>query len=128
MVSDRDMVSYVLSSLGCAHPFRISRILLLADWQAVEGLGRRLSNLTYVMEEFGFYVEELTEIVEELQSKGCLVKVEERKCLKYTCGPPDLSGEVKAILDEVIEETSDMDDRKLNRLVLSDPRYGRDIK
>ncbi len=120
---DRDYVTYVMSRLGCVHPFRISRILLLADWLSMERRGRRLTNLTYVKEEFGFYIEELTGIIEEMQEEGCVVKREERKCLEYMCEEPEIPEEDREILEEVISEVKDLDDRELNRRVLSDPRY-----
>ncbi len=123
MDRDREYVAYVMSRLGCVHPFRISRILLLADWLSMERRGRRLTDLTYVKEEFGFYVEELTGIMEELQEGGCAVKREERKCLEYTCSEPEIPEEDRKILEEVISEVRDLDDRELNRRVLSDPRY-----
>jgi len=120
---DREYVAYVMSRLGCVHPFRISRILLLADWLSTERRGRRLTGLTYVKEEFGFYVEELATIIEEMQEEGCVVKREEMKCLEYTCDEPEIPEEDREILDEVISEVRDLDDRELNRRVLSDPRY-----
>ncbi len=120
---DRDYVAYVMSRLGCVHPFRISRILLLADWLSMERRGKRLTNLTYVREEFGFYIEELTDIVEEMQEQRCVVKREEKKCLEYMCGKPDIPEGDREILEEIISEIEDLDDRELNRRVLSDPRY-----
>ncbi|MDK2383900.1 MAG: Panacea domain-containing protein [Candidatus Korarchaeota archaeon] len=123
MGRNREYVAYVMSRLGCVHPFRISRILLLADWLSMERRNKRLTNLTYVKEEFGFYVEELTGIMEELQDEGCVIKREERKCLEYTCSEPEISEEDREILEEVISEVRDLDDRELNRRVLSDPRY-----
>ncbi len=123
----REVISYLLYRLGCAHPFRISRILLLAEWRAKEELGRRITDLKYVMEEFGFYVEGLKDFVDQLIEKGCAEKIEEEKCIRYLCDEPALPDDVREILDEVIEEVKDLDDRELNKLVIRDPRYGEEL-
>lgn len=118
-----DHVSYIMSRLGCAHPFKISRILLLADWLAEERLGRKLTSFTYVKERFGFYIEEIPSIMEDLRDRGCAVKIEERKCFEYRCEEPGLPKEEKEVLDEVILKVRGLSDVELNKLVISDPRY-----
>ncbi|MEB2836057.1 MAG: hypothetical protein GSR80_000069 [Desulfurococcales archaeon] len=45
----RDVVAYMLQRLGCTHPFRLSRLLALAEMEALERLGRRLTDLRYVL-------------------------------------------------------------------------------
>ena len=119
-----EVVSYIMYKLGCSHPFRISRILLLAEWKAKEKLNRRLTDFHYVMEEFGFYIEELKDVVDELIEKGCAEKVEEKKCIRYLCEEPKIPEEVKGIIDELLERVRDVSDRELNRMVIRDPRYG----
>ncbi len=118
------IVAYLMYKLGCSHPFRISRILLLAEWEAKERLGRRLTDFHYVMEDFGFYVEELKDIIDGFVEEGCAEKVEEEKCIRYLCEAPEIPEEVKELLDEVIERVKDVSDRELNRMVIRDPRYG----
>ena len=125
MTSSLDVISYIFNALNCAHPFRASRILLLAEWRAEERLGHRLTDLTYVKESFGFYMEGLAEVIEYLQNRGCLEKVEEEKCLRYLCGSLELPPDVASLLEEIIAETKGMSDRELNKLVIEDPRYGR---
>ncbi len=123
---DRDsrLVAYILARLGCSHPFRVSRVLLLADWRAEEvGLGRLTEGLSYVAEPYGFYVEGLQEVLERLKRSGCLRRREEEKCLEYACAEPDLTPQEREVLDEVIREISDLSDRELNRLVTGDERY-----
>ncbi len=122
-MNERDLVSYLFSSLGCAHPFRISRILLMAEWLSLERRGHRLTEFTYVKEKFGFYIGEIKELIDKLEEDGCIEKVEEEKCFRYKCQPPELPDEVRSILDEVIGETKDLSDQELNRLVIKDPRY-----
>ncbi len=119
-----EVVAYLMYRLGCSHPFRISRVLLLAEWDSKERLGRRLTDFHYVMEEFGFYVEELKDIIDDFIERGCAEKVEEEKCIKYLCGEPSLPEDVKEILDEVLRRVEKLDDRELNRLVIKDRRYG----
>ncbi len=123
---DRDsrLVAYILARLGCTHPFRVSRILLLADWRAEEvGLGRLTEGLSYVAEPYGFYVEGLQGVLERLERSGCLRRREEERCLEYTCAEPGLMPQEREVLDEVIREVYDLSDRELNRLVTRDERY-----
>ncbi len=121
---DAGTVAHVLAKLGCAHPFRLSRILLLAEWRARErGLGRLTDGLDYVAEPYGFYVEGLQDVLERLERSGCLERREEKRCLEYTCEEPELDPHVREILEEVIREVSNLSDSELNRLVTGDERY-----
>ncbi len=123
---DEGIVAYALSRLGCAHPFRVSRVLLLAEWRAEElGLGRLIEGLRFVAEPYGFYVEGLQDVLERLEGEGCLRRREDERCLELTCGEPEVNPRVGAVIDEVVSETSGLDDRELNRLVTRDPRYRR---
>ncbi len=122
---DRDVVARLIWRLGCASPFRISRILLLAEWAAEERTGRRLTGLTYAGASFGFYVEELPSIAESLEAEGCLERDEERRCLRYSCDPPELPPDVADLLEEVSRGAERLDDLSLNRAVIGDPRYPR---
>ena len=113
-------VAYLLSKSGCMHPFRISRILVLAYWRGAEELGREM---TVRGESFGFYVEEIPRVVENMIARGCAEKNEEGRCVRYKCEEPQLPEGVKEVLDSVYEETKNVSDIELNRLVVRDPRY-----
>ncbi len=118
-------VAYLLYRNDCLHPYRISRMLVLAAW---EGAERLLPEMTVRGESFGFYIEEIPEILDDLTSKGCAIKIkgEGRKCFRYSCGdPPEIDDDIKEILDDVYERTKDLSDQELNRSVIKDDRYGR---
>ena len=119
----REIISYLLSELGCSHPYHVSRILLLAEWTAEERLGRRLTSLTYHCEPYGFYIEELKPIIQSLEESGCIRRREEKKCMEYVCDKPKLPEDVERILREVLEKVRGLNDVELNRLVIHDPRY-----
>lgn len=123
-LSDLDLVSYILFRVGCEHPFRLSRILLLADWTAEERLGRRFtSGLGYRAMGFGFHVDGLEEVLEELEKQGRARMNLQRGCVEYLGEPPSLPPQAARILDEVIARTMNLDDLELNALVVRDPRY-----
>lgn len=120
---DRDLVAYLMAEIGCAHPFRISRALLLIDWIGKEKLGHKINRrLTYRFLNFGFYIEELPLVLDSLGK--CVKKDEERKCYRYSCDKPRLPDEVKEILDDVLEKIEGFDDIELNRTIIKDRRYG----
>jgi len=117
------IIHYIIYKLGCASPFRISRILLLLDWASMEKLGRKLTNLTYKATPYAFYIEELPSILEKLEEKGYVVKNVERKCFEYRQPPPKVSIEISKLVDEILEKVKELSDVELNRLVIRDPRY-----
>lgn len=75
------MVTYTLSRLGCVHLFRVSRILLLAEYELREKYGKTLSPyLTFRGKKFDFYIEELGLIITELEKQGSYEKIPEKVC------------------------------------------------
>ena len=126
--SDKRIIAYLLSRLGCVHPFRLSRILALADLVMLEERGRRLTGLRYVPGPGTFYVEGLKELFE---SDPCFeVRRGDpergvRGCVAYRCEPPSLGGEERSVLDRAAREAEGLDDMELNRRVLEHPLYGR---
>jgi len=116
----RDIIAYVTWKLGCVHPFRISRILVLANWKAVEEKNKVLVGFRVQGFEAGFYVEGVKEIIEE---DKCFRINEEKKCIEYICEQPRIPVEAEETINRVIEETRSLSDRELNRLVIRDPRY-----
>lgn len=123
------LVKYVMSRLGCTHPFRVSRILLLAEYEYREKYGEKLfSDLTFRGESFGFYIEELGPIINELEKRGCIERFPEKKCMDYKCEEPAISEPVKSIVDSIIERAGELDDRELNKIAISHPLYRKVVK
>ncbi len=120
---DENIVRYIISKLQCTHPFYISRILFIAESKALDTTGKRLTSLTYKGASFGFYIEELPSLIEELEKRGCIERHEEKGCIKYTCEEPDIPQEIKRVLDEAIESTATLSPRELNRLTVNNPHY-----
>ncbi len=118
--SIRDIIAYLVWRTGCIHPFRISRILVLANWRAIEERGTPIAKFGVQGFEAGFYIEGVKEIIEE---DKCFKINEEKKCIEYYCQPPKIPEEHSRILDKVLEQTKNLSDRELNRLVTRDPRY-----
>ncbi len=122
----RDAIAYVLSRLGCTHPFRLSRVLALAELKHLEREGARLTDAKYVGGPGVFYIEGVKELTETDQ---CFYRIEGdpgrgvRGCLGYRCGQPKLPEKAKAYLDEAIELSKNLEDVELNRMVVSHPLY-----
>lgn len=128
-MSSKEIVAYVMWKLGCAHPFRISRLLLLAEYSYRETYGKAFAeDLTYRGAGFGFYIEELPGIIGEYEKSGCVERDKQRRCLKFTCSPPPLPEAEKKLLDKIIDETRKLEDRQLNQLVLRNPLYSEIVK
>lgn len=120
---EKEIIEYILYRQKCVHPFRVSRILLLAEWNYNEKYGEKLSNFKYVAETFAFYVEGLKDILDELIDSGCAVLRQDKKCIEYLCSRPDIPEKVSSIIDEVIDKTDKLSDRELNRIIINDVRY-----
>ncbi len=120
---DEKLVRYLMARLGCTHPFYISRILFLADSVSLNTRGKRITNLSYRGESFGFYIVELPDIIEKLEEEGCAIRDEKRGCIKYTCETPRLDREIRDLLEKVVEENRTLSPRELNHKALKDPNY-----
>ena len=123
MAYERRIIEYILYKMKCVHPFRVSRILLLAEWSYNEKYREKLSNFEYVTEPFAFYVEGLKDIIDELIDSGCAVLREDKKCIEYICSQPIIPEKIRVIIDEVIDRTAKLSDYELNKLVVNDDRY-----
>ena len=120
------IVRYIFSRLGCVHPFRISRLILLAEWFYNDRYESELSTgFTYVAETFGFYIEELPKIIDKLDKLGCIVKVknEKNKCFSYKCDTPSLENSISEVVDTVLNRFGSLSDKELNDVVVKDDRY-----
>jgi len=124
----RDALAYILSRMGCSHPFVASRVLALAELRSLERRGERLTDLVYRGGPGVFYIEQLKDIIE---ADGCFAKREgdpsrgRRGCIEYRCSPPQLPPEARRLLDEAIEEASRLDEMRLNELVVNHPLFRR---
>ncbi len=124
-----DAVKYVLALEGCLHPFRISRILALAELYSLEEGGGRLTDARYVLGPGVFFIEGFKEAVE---ADGCIAKREGdpergvRGCLYLACGgPPRLPGEAARYLERAAREARGLSDEELNDRVVKHPLFGR---
>ena len=128
MSIEESIVKYLFSRSGCIHPYRVSRLLLLAEWRYIEKYGKRLTSLTYKALPFAMYVEELPDIIDK---DPCLEKKRLKKpdgseygCVSYECPqPPSLDERIKNIVDSVLNETEKLSDQELNKLVIKNPNY-----
>ena len=123
MVYERKIIEYILYKTKCSHPFRISRILLLSEWDYFDKYREKLTSFRYVAEPFAFYVEGLKDIIDNLIDENCAVLRQEKKCIEYICSQPMLPGKIREIVDTIIDKTSMLSDHELNRLVVNDKRY-----
>ncbi len=122
-------VKYILSKAGCTHPFRISRILALAELKSIEDGGGKLTNAIYVEGPGVFFIEGLKELVDKDE---CIVKKEGdpvkgiKGCIELICSQDLVLPErVKRYLDSAIEESINLDDLKLNEKIVKHPLYKR---
>ncbi len=121
-----EAVKYILNKAGCIHPFRLSRILALADLKYLRDKGERLTDATYRRGPGAFYIEGLKE---EISDNPCYVKREGdpdkgvKGCIEYKCEPPELPSEPARYIDEAIKEASSLDDMDLNKIVVKDPLF-----
>ncbi len=120
------IISYIVWKGGCLHPFRISRILMLVEWEYEGRYGKRLTDLKYVCEPFGFYIEGFSELI---KGNPCLRKKKlekEKACLEYVCeNEPKCKDVIREVIDGILEKVKRLDDVELNRLVIRDERYKR---
>ncbi len=126
---DGDIVLYLMAKLKEAHPFTISRLLLLLDLESLRATGRRATGFKYVFLPGGFYIDGLPPLLESLpQVEKVVIEDGEGRPVR---GFFRLKGEVsprvpegiKGILDRLLEETEGLGDQELNELVLGREEY-----
>ena len=127
MIKGIDAVKYILWKTGCIHPFRLSRILALAEIKYYRDHGERMTDTVYKNGPGAFYIEGLKESVEK---DTCFIKREgdpdkgKKGCLEYTCQVDlKIGEEYLRYLDKAINETEKLDDMELNSAVVNDPVF-----
>ena len=115
-----DIVGYIISKLGCTHPFRVSRILALAELERLENGKGRITNFRYVRGPNVFYIEGLKELIEK---DSCFVIREDQGCVEYVCKTPTINEDVKKYLDKAINAAKKLDDYSLNNVVVKHAFY-----
>jgi len=130
LISLEKLIGYIVSRLGCVHPYRVSRILMLISWRFKEVYNKDLVCFTVEGFEAGYYIPEVSNVIKEgVKKDSCYKRDEERRCAYYTCGSIDIEdASIKNIVDSVIEQIKDLGDIDLNRLVIKDPRYNEVLK
>ncbi len=117
----KKLLGYILSTYGCMHPYRLSRILVLVNWKALEEKGEPITSFTVEGFEAGFAIPEIASLKEE--NDPCFRPNKERRCMEYVCATPSLPEDVRKIVDEVMAEVKNLDDINLNKKVVHDERY-----
>lgn len=123
---NKEIIAYIVSKTGCIHPFRISRILALAEIRALEEENKRLTSFVYRGFDKVFYIEGIKELVE----KDECFRIREgdpergiRGCIEYICPPPRLPENVEKYLVEAITRAKELDDNELNKVVVEHPLF-----
>jgi hypothetical protein len=126
---DENIVLYLLGKLKEAHPFVISRLLLLLDLEHLKETGKRATGFKYVFLPGGFYIDGLPPLLESLPGVEKVVIEDEQGRpvrgffrLKGEASPK-LPGTIAGILDRLIEDTKGLEDQELNQLVLGREEY-----
>ncbi len=107
------IIRYIGGKTDCITPFKLSRILGLAEAYYMSDHGERLTHLKYVCTLGTFYIEGFEELI-----KDCFERNPEKHCLEYKCGEVELPKDISMYVDKAIREldTEDLDD--INRRVL----------
>jgi hypothetical protein len=122
---DEEIVKYLLKECGGLHPYYIIHILALLDMEYIRKTGKKLTELDYVKEEYGFYSNKLPELLEKLgvekvhdENGSYLVLRDENVEISL---PQEIVERINAILDEFCELT----DGEMHRMVMDSPEYSK---
>jgi len=128
---DREIVLYLLGRLKEAHPFTLSRLLLLLDLEQLKAHGRRVTRFRYVFMPFGFYIDGFPPFLESLPGvEKVVIKDEEGRPIRGFFrltqeGNPELPAELRRTIDGLVKRTMGLGDQELNGLVLKREEYSR---
>ncbi len=112
------IIRYIGSSTGCITPFKLSRILGLAEAYYMADHGERLTHLKYVCALGTFYIEGFEELV-----KDCFERNPEKHCLDYKCGGVELPRNMSSYVYKAIQDLDTEDLNEINRRVLDNPFF-----
>jgi len=132
MGETEDIIAYILSKLGKATTFRLSRILLMLDFEWEKRHGKYRTRLHYGLFPPAFYVEEFPDMllnmdgVEKIMEKD--EKGIERGVFIFHKTAPELDEETKTLLNEIIEKSAGMDDHTLNSQLVNSEEYRRALE
>ncbi|MEA3238320.1 MAG: hypothetical protein U9Q94_00830 [Candidatus Bipolaricaulota bacterium] len=121
----KEIVLYLLRRLKEAHPFTLSRLLLLLDLEQLKAHGWRVTQFRYVFMLFGFNIGGFPLFLESLAGVEKLVaKDEERRPIREFSritqeGNPELCRDIV----RVVEEAGQLDDQELNKLAVECDEY-----
>ncbi|RLG86175.1 MAG: hypothetical protein DRO18_04755 [Thermoprotei archaeon] len=121
----RNVVALIVSELGCVHPFRISRFLVLINWKLTELLGYPLLRFHVEGLKAGFYIPELPKVIED---DPCFKRDKARGCITFTCSKPLLPSWLHELIKDILRSAEGLSDEELNRLVIRDSRYDELLK
>ena len=132
MGETEDIIAYVLSKLGRASTFRLSRTLLLLDLQWEKEHGSRRTGLHYGLFPPAFYIEEFPDLLLNMEGVEKVMEKDDRGMEKgyfvFHGDAPDIDKETKALLDRIIEETKGLDGHALNTRVVNSEEYRRALE
>ena len=119
-----EATKYILGKNNCLHPFRISRILALAELICLEKYRKRITSAKYIGGPGVFYIEGLKE---ELLNDPCFAKIEkDHGCISYVCKETiELDKDARECLDEAINIAEKLTDIDLNDLVVKHKLYNK---
>ncbi|ADI31239.1 hypothetical protein [Staphylothermus hellenicus] len=131
MIELEKIIGYILSETGCMHPYRLSRVLALAELEYYEKYGERLTNAEYKGFDKVFYIEGVKELFE---NNKCFNKREGdpekgiKGCIEYTCQKPVISEKYREPIDKAIAQAKNLTDEELNELVFRNPLFNKFLK
>ncbi len=123
---EKDLVLYLLRECGGLHSFHISRLLALLDIKYLREKGRKFTEFHYTKMPFGFYIDELPELLNELPVEK--VQEEGYKYLKLKDDANveiNLPEDVRKDIEEILDEVCELSDAELNSKVLNSEYYSR---
>ena len=116
MISLPKISAYILRKKNCLHPFRISRVIALAELICMEKYGKRITSAKYIGGPGVFYIDGLKE---ELLNSPCFEKLEDQGCIKYVCNEEiNIEEDIRACINEAIKIAEKSSDIELNNIVV----------
>ncbi len=112
------IIRYIGGKTGCITPFKLSRILGLAEAYYMADHGERLTGLKYICTLGTFYIEGFEELI-----KDCFERNPEKHCLEYKCGEVELPEHISMYVDKAIQDLDTEDLDEINRRVLDNPFF-----